>query len=70
MMLEDKDWFLYIPIACWTIHNFLKLQQSIDTPFNQYDIEDLITYEQGLSVHQEGVNMNVNQVVEMTGKLA
>lgn len=55
-----------IHIACCTIYNFIILQQSIDTLFNQYDKEELITYEQGLSVDQEGVNMNANYVVEMT----
>ena len=44
--------------ASCTIHNFIGLQQNIDTLFNQYDKEESIVDEQGLSVGQ-GVNMNM-----------
>ena len=45
-------------IASCTIHNFIGLQQNIDTLFNQYDKEESIVDEQGLSVGQ-GANMNM-----------
>ena len=38
----------------------------IDKLFNQYDREELIMDKQSLSVGQKDVNMNANQIAEMT----
>ena len=54
-----------IPIACCTIHNFIKMQQSRDRLFDQYTAQDLIMEEQGFGVEQQGTNVDANQTAEM-----
>ena len=54
-----------IPIACCTIHNFIRMQNGADTLFDQYGQEVMDMDEQGLRVEQQGVDVNTNQAAEM-----
>ncbi|XP_057431061.1 uncharacterized protein LOC130723928 [Lotus japonicus] len=54
-----------IPIACCTVHNFIRMQYARDNLFDQYAQEDLIMDAQGLQVDQQGVNVDANQAAEM-----
>ncbi|KAL5699871.1 hypothetical protein ACHQM5_030707 [Ranunculus cassubicifolius] len=55
-----------IPIACCTLHNFIRMEDRADELFTQYGKEGLqVADEVGLEVAQEGIEVDMSQQGEM-----
>ncbi|PIA58825.1 hypothetical protein AQUCO_00500632v1 [Aquilegia coerulea] len=55
-----------IPIACCTLHNFIRMEDRADTLFTMYEREGLVVEDElGFDVVQEGIEVDMSQQNQM-----